>query len=107
MHTTGRGLIFYMAGMSICMGNVMTSGLRTLPRKDASQGNAILNTLQQFAGAMGTSTAAMIVAGSQLGIKNAARTAVGTQHAFFVLTALCLHHLAVILALCARLESFW
>lgn len=90
MHTTGRGLIFYMAGMSICMGNVMTSGLRTLPRKDASQGNAILNTLQQFAGAMGTSIAAMIVAGSQLGIKNAARTAVGTQHAFFVLTALCL-----------------
>jgi DHA2 family lincomycin resistance protein-like MFS transporter len=82
--------IFYMAGMGICMGNVMTSGLRTLPSKDASQGNAILNTLQQFAGAMGTSIAAMIVSASQMGTKNAARTALGTQHAFFVLTALCL-----------------
>ena len=85
--------IFYMAGMGICMVNVMTSGLRTLAKSDSAQGNAILNTLQQFAGAMGTSIAAMIVAASQSSLNHVSRatsTAIGTQHAFIVLTCLCL-----------------
>lgn len=56
--------IFYMAGMGMCMGNVMTSALKSISSAQTTQGNAILNTLQQFAGAMGTSIAAMIVASS-------------------------------------------
>lgn len=79
---------FYMAGMGMCMGSVMTSALRTISFSETVQGNAILNTLQQFAGAMGTSIAAMIVASSQaqLKVNRTLSTAIGTQHAFIVLT---------------------
>lgn len=85
--------IFYMGGMGMGMGNVMTSGLRTLSKTDSTQGNAILTTLQQFAGAIGTSVTAMIVAASQSSLTQVSRassTAIGTQHAFIVLTCLCL-----------------
>lgn len=85
--------IFYMGGMGMGMGNVMTSGLRTLSKADSTQGNAILTTLQQFAGAIGTSVTAMIVAASQSSLTQVSRatsTAIGTQHAFIVLTCLCL-----------------
>lgn len=80
--------VFYMAGMGMCMGCVMTSALHSINPAQTSQGNAILNTLQQFAGAMGTSIAAMIVASSQaqLKVNRALSTAIGTQHAFVVLT---------------------
>jgi DHA2 family lincomycin resistance protein-like MFS transporter len=70
----------------MCIGNVMTSGLRTLSSEDSAQGNAIMNTLQQFAGAMGTSVASTIVAASQRSIASRSlATAIGTQHAFLVL----------------------
>lgn len=49
----------------MCMGCVMTSALTVVGKAKQSQGNAILNTLQQFAGAIGTSLVAMIVAASQ------------------------------------------
>lgn len=79
--------IFYMAGMGMCMGNVMTSALKSISPEETAQGNAIMNTLQQFAGAMGTSIVAMIVASSQthLHVNRAVSTAIGTQHAFIVL----------------------
>ncbi|MCQ5069016.1 hypothetical protein NE681_16660 [Faecalibacillus intestinalis] len=46
-----------------------------------------MNTLQQFAGAMGTSLSATVVAQSQnhLRIGTANATAIGTQHAFVML----------------------
>ena len=82
--------VFYMAGMGMCIGNVMTSGLRLVGPQNSAQGNAIMSTLQQFAGAMGTSVVSGIVASSQksLGksLGRAAATAVGTQHAFLTLT---------------------
>jgi EmrB/QacA subfamily drug resistance transporter len=79
--------IFYMGGMGLCMGCVMTSALNTLPFDERTQGNAIMNTLQQFAGAMGTSLSATVVAQSQnhLRIGTANATAIGTQHAFVML----------------------
>jgi DHA2 family lincomycin resistance protein-like MFS transporter len=84
--------VFYMAGMGMCIGNVMTSGLRLVGPDDSAQGNAIMSTLQQFAGAMGTSVAAALVAASQKSaggvVGRAAATAIGTQHAFLVLTVL-------------------
>lgn len=84
--------IFYMAGMGMCMGCVMTSALQSVGSTKTTQGNAILNTLQQFAGAMGTSISAMIVASSQsqLKVSRSLSTAIGTQHAFIVLTVLSL-----------------
>ena len=78
--------MFYMAGMGSLLGTVMTSALASLPQDKQTQGNAILNTLQQFAGSMGTSLVAMIVAKSQVGVgKTAAATALGTQHAFILM----------------------
>lgn len=47
------------------MGSVMTSTLRTLADNQKTEGNAILNILQQFAGAVGTSLSAVVVAQSQ------------------------------------------
>ena len=79
--------ILYMGGMGACMGCVMTSALNTLQVKERTQGNAIMNTLQQFAGAMGTSLSATGVAQSQyhLHVGTAKATAIGTQHAFIML----------------------
>ncbi|MDM8266395.1 DHA2 family efflux MFS transporter permease subunit [Limosilactobacillus pontis] len=78
--------ILYMSSMGSLMGTVTTSALASLPQDKQTQGNAILNTLQQFAGSMGTSLVAMIVAKSQVGVgKTAAATALGTQHAFVLL----------------------
>lgn len=79
--------ILYMGGMGACMGCVMTSALNTLQVKERTQGNAIMNTLQQFAGAMGTSLSDTVVAQSQyhLHVGTAKATAIGTQHAFIML----------------------
>lgn len=76
-----------MGGMGACMGCVMTGALNTLQVKERTQGNAIMNTLQQFAGAMGTSLSATVVAQSQyhLHVGTAKATAIGTQHAFIML----------------------
>lgn len=66
----------------------MTSALNALPFDERTQGNAIMNTLQQFAGAMGTSLSATVVAQSQnhlLRIGTANATTIGTQHAFIML----------------------
>lgn len=82
--------ILYMAGMGSCMGTVMTSALQVVGPDNQTQGNAILNTLQQFAGAMGTSLTAAIVGLSQEHAASlATATALGTQHAFILLTVLC------------------
>lgn len=82
--------IIYMTGMGMCMGNVMTDALATLDSNSSSQGNAFMNTIQQFAGAVGTSTTSAIVALSQtqLNSKGAQATAIGTQHAFIFLSVL-------------------
>lgn len=78
----------FTVGGGLSFGNLMTSTLASLPDADNGDGNAILNTLQQFAGAVGTSVASAIVAASQA---NHAQqpldqtTAVGTQHALLVL----------------------
>lgn len=78
--------VLYMVGMGMLMGTVMTSALASLPKEQSPQGNAILNTLQQFAGSMGTSLVAMIVAKSQVGVgKTPVATAAGTAHAFILL----------------------
>ena len=85
---TATVYVLYMAGMGTCMGSVMTSALRTLADNQQTEGNAILNTLQQFAGAVGTSLSAVVVAQSHtyLAGSQAYTTAVGTQNAFIMLT---------------------
>lgn len=79
--------ILYMGGMGMILGNVMTYALSRIDKKWVTQGNAILSTVQQFAGAVGTSVTSAIVAVSQNAFhsKNGLPTAIGTQHAFIFL----------------------
>lgn len=78
----------FMLGIGLSFGNIMTSALASLPDSENGDGNAILNTLQQFSGAVGTSIVSAIVAASQANryLPLGQTTAVGTQHALLLLT---------------------
>ena len=92
--------IFFMAGMGIHYGNLMTNGLRTIDQTANSDGNAIFNTTQQFMAALGTSMSAAIVAAAQAKATNqAAATATGSVHALLVLLILLAVEVIVILML--------
>ncbi|UQS81880.1 DHA2 family efflux MFS transporter permease subunit [Bombilactobacillus folatiphilus] len=82
--------LLYMGGVGICFGNVMTSSLQQLNQQQQADGNAFLNTLQQLAGAVGTSLVAAIVAQSQGQghVSPMHATTIGTQHAFWILAIL-------------------
>ncbi|KWU12534.1 MFS transporter, partial [Lactobacillus crispatus] len=80
--------IIYMAVMGMILGDVMTDTLAVIDESETTQGNAILNTAQQFAGAVGTSITSAIVASSQKGTKSADLTRIGTQHAYIFLLCL-------------------
>ena len=91
--------IFYLGGMGMMMGCVMTDALDHLEKSKVTQGNAILNTLQEFAGAVGTSTTAAFVAFAQrnAGSKGAILTAHGTHLAYVFLLVLVLIIIAIFL----------
>ncbi|WP_461237417.1 DHA2 family efflux MFS transporter permease subunit [Holzapfeliella sp. JNUCC72] len=57
--------IVYMIGLGFSFGNIMTNSLKQLPKEQNADGNALLNTLQQFAGAMGTAVISTIIAQTQ------------------------------------------
>ncbi|MFM9281175.1 DHA2 family efflux MFS transporter permease subunit [Paenibacillus jiagnxiensis] len=96
--TTPYGLIvamhvLMMIGISMIMMPAQTNGLNQLPPEYYPHGTAIMNTLQQVAGAIGTAVAVSILSAGQIGYlshaanpesaesKLAAFTA-GVQHAF-------------------------
>lgn len=78
---------FFMSGQGFTVGNAMTNGLNQLPSELNTDGNAVINTLQQLAGATGTSVITTIVASSQSTYANdiVTGTLVGSQHAFYLL----------------------
>ncbi|AZZ60790.1 multidrug efflux MFS transporter [Oenococcus sp. UCMA 16435] len=82
--------IFYMASVGLTLGNLISNGLKQLPSKLNADGNAILNTLQQFAGAVGTSVVAAIITFSQdrTDLKEKISTALGSKNAFIFLLIL-------------------
>ncbi|BDR53632.1 MFS transporter [Bombiscardovia nodaiensis] len=89
-HLSNAGIcgiyLLYMAGMGMSSGNIMTTGLSQLNRQMQSHGNALFNTVQQFAGAVGTSVCAALVAAGQAGASSQAiGTANGSTLAFGVL----------------------
>lgn len=72
-------------------GNILTYAMGQLPEAIQPDGNAVCNTLQQLAGAVGTAVAAALVAASQqAGTDLAQGTSLGTAHAFFLLLVLAL-----------------
>lgn len=88
--------VIYFIGLSFVMGNTMTTGLKDINKNQIPSGNAIFNTIQQFAGAVGTSAVSTIVSGvqgSSTGGQYLHRTALGSQYSFYFLSfmlAICL-----------------
>ena len=83
--------VIYTIGQGLGCGNALTFGLSQLPKDLSADGNALANSFQQLAGAMGTAVVSTIVA-SQQHAADAAHfaeaTAIGSQNAFIVLTLL-------------------
>lgn len=82
--------IFFAAGQSASVGNLIAYSLSHLPEKIKSDGNAIINTLQQLAGAAGTAVITSVVASAQFADKGnlASSTAVGTGTALNLLAVM-------------------
>lgn len=80
----------YACGQGLAVGNAMTHGLGKLPTELSADGNAVLNTLQQLSGAIGTSISASIVAAAQSAVPDALAqgTLNGSRYAFFLITVL-------------------
>lgn len=94
LHSAGIAaiIVFYIIftfGQSFSMGTNMTHGLSYLPEELNSDGNAVINTMQQLSGAVGTCVVSTIVASAQASQSAAdamtAGTLSGTQSAFVVL----------------------
>ncbi|EPC73070.1 H+ antiporter-2 family protein, partial [Lacticaseibacillus paracasei subsp. paracasei Lpp126] len=77
------GYILVMFGTGFSMGNIMTNGQAQLTRQQTTDGNAIFNTIQQFAGALGTASVSLIIALAQTQTVNAHTTAIGAQYALW------------------------
>ena len=93
--------VLFTIGQSLSMGNTMTYAISSLEERLRGDGNAIVTTVQQLSGAVGTAISAALVATFQLGLDHgsaafAAATAAGTRTAFLVLLFLAvLHNLCI------------
>lgn len=96
---TGMIIGFYIIfgiGCGIAFGNTMTVGNLRLPVQQKAYGNTCFNTLMQFAGAVGTSVCAALVAAAQMqnnSFSHEQKTAAGSTHGFIfllMLVAVCL-----------------
>lgn len=102
LHLTGMLILWFyillMVGMGLTMGNTMTSGLSQLGLSQQADGNAVFNTLQQFAGATGTSLVSVLITLVQTQTSGtlAHRTALGSTVAFVFLLVLILSNLAAL-----------
>ena len=93
--------VLFAFGQGMMYGTNMTSSLSFLPADIKADGNAMFTTLQQLAGAVGTSVAAAIVNAAQTGAADmSTATVVGTQNAFIVLAVAVCCSIA-----CAHLET--
>ena len=96
---TGMIIGFYIIfgiGCGIAFGNTMTIGNLRLPVQQKAYGNTSFNTLMQFAGAVGTSVCAALVASVQnqnSGVSYEMKTASGSTNSFIfllILAVICL-----------------
>ncbi len=90
--------ILSMAGTGIAFGNIMTNGQKQVTSDKRADANAIFNTLQQFAGAVGTTVASLVVALSQsnTSISYSEATARGSRNAFIILLVLAVIELIIL-----------
>lgn len=90
--------LLLMMGTGLTMGNTMTSGLNQLTLAQQADGNALFNTLQQFAGAVGTSLVSALITLVQVQASGSAarKMALGATVAFILLFVFMLLNLIVI-----------
>lgn len=87
--------VCFAFGQSLMVGNSLTESLSFLPAATKADGNAVVNTLQQLSGAIGTSVSSVIVAVAQLGVADmAVATMAGTREAYLVLAVVAIAPLA-------------
>lgn len=90
--------LLVMVGLGLCASNIMTCSLDGLAADQQAAGNAVLNTLQQFAGAFGTSLSALIINRAQRQTNLAApmATACGMQKIFVLFSGIILVELIIL-----------
>lgn len=90
--------VIYCVGQSLALGNTTTFALRNLPGNQYGDGTAVINTLQQLSGAIGTAVASTLITFGQAALPDdiAQGTANGTQWALYLNFAL-----GVIMFFCA------
>ena len=90
--------VIYCVGQSLALGNTTTFALRNLPGDQYGDGTAVINTLQQLSGAVGTAVASTLITFGQAALPDdiAQGTANGTQWALYLNFAL-----GIIMFLCA------
>lgn len=78
--------VVYCVGQSLALGNTTTFALRNLPGDQYGDGTAVINTLQQLFGAIGTAVASTLITFGQAALPNdiAQGTANGTQTALYL-----------------------
>lgn len=78
--------LVFAFGQSLMVGNMLTTSLGFLPATKAD-GNAVISTLQQLSGAIGTAVLTAVVNASQLGATDLAQaTIAGTCGAYLLLS---------------------
>ncbi len=85
--------VVFTIGQGTGCPTAITFGLSQLPKDLSADGNALVNSFQQLAGAMGTAVVSTIVASQQLGAPTSQfswATALGTQQAFILLAVMML-----------------
>ena len=98
--------IFFMLGIGLSFGNIMTNGLHRLSQEQQADGNAIFNTVEQFAAAIGSSLAATIVAAGQAAVADQhLGTINGSQHALILLLIVGILEVLLILAALGRFHK--
>lgn len=78
----------FACGQAASISTTTLYAIRCLNGADAADGNAVINTIQPLAGALGTSVCASIVAAAQSAVSGAAGTQLGTTHALALLAFL-------------------
>lgn len=97
--------VIYTIGQGLACASTITFGLSQLPSQLTADGNALVNSFQQLAGAMGTAVASTIVAASQLAVPTlhfAEATAVGSRNAFVLLAIMMAVALFLAIAMTSR-----
>lgn len=91
--------VFFALSQSLCIGNLMTTGLQSLSSQLTADGNAVNTTMQQLAGALGTAVASSIVAAAQRSLPSdtAAGVAAGSQEVVWLMA---------VLAVCFTITSY-